>query len=266
MAQVDSPYFVGDRDGYTPQISRLVCMMAYARTTTLQTVSGLTTAELDALPDPQGNSIGMLLEHFCAVEVGYAASTFDGNEDWNGALGERWKPGGDLGALGREKIRGNPLRYYLQNLRDIRAQTLERFKTVDDTWLEEPIGFWGTTGNRSFAWFHVFEDEINHRGQMRLIRKTLPRLQNPGMLGIRPVAAREDGTGMRLEVVVENAPAALAGLQAGDEVTHLDGVDLRALWLEEVALQNGVGVTSVFSVVRDGKTLEFSVTRAPYPN
>jgi uncharacterized damage-inducible protein DinB len=262
MAHIDSPFFIGDRDGYTPQIARLIGMMNYARMTTLQMVGGLTTEELDALPDPNGNSIGMLLEHFCAVEIGYQAITFDGNEDWEGVLGERWTPGGDLGALGREKIRGHGLRYYLQNLRDVRADTLERFKTRDDAWLEEPVPFWGTTGNRYFAWFHVFEDEINHRGQIRLIYKTLPRLQNPGRLGIAPVAAREDGTGMRLEQVLEGGPAALAGLRVGDEVTHLDGADVRALWLEEIALLQEAGVTSVFTVLRDGETLEYHVTRA----
>jgi uncharacterized damage-inducible protein DinB len=257
----DSPYLIADRAGFTPQISRLVVMMEYARTTTLQTVSGLTTEELDALPDPNGNSIGMLLEHFVAVEIGYGASTFDDNDDWDGVLGERWLPGSNLGSLGRERIRGHDLRYYLQNLRDTRARTLEEFRKRDDTWLEEPIPFWGTTGNRYFAWFHVFEDEINHRGQMRLIRKTLPRQHNPGMLGIRPVAANADGTGMRLEAVIEGGPAALAGLRAGDEVLTLDGQDVSGMWLEEIPFANNVGVASVFGVQRDNAALEFSVTR-----
>ncbi|NJK46505.1 MAG: DUF664 domain-containing protein [Pleurocapsa sp. SU_196_0] len=257
----DSPFLIADRAGFTPQISRLVVMMEYARSTTLQTVSGLTTEELDALPDPNGNSIGMLLEHFVAVEIGYGAATFDNNEDWDGVLGERWLPGSHLGSLGRERIRGHPLRYYLQNLRDTRARTLEAFKQRDDTWLEEPLPFWGTTGNRYFAWFHVFEDEINHRGQMRLIRKTLPRHQNPGMLGIHPVAANPDGTGMRLERVIEGGPAALSGLRAGDEIVTLDGADTTGLWLEEIPFANSVGVASVFGVKRDGETLEFSVTR-----
>lgn len=33
---------------------------------------------------------------------------------------------------------------------------------------------WGTPTSNYFKWFHVFEDEINHRGQIRLIRKLTP--------------------------------------------------------------------------------------------
>jgi uncharacterized damage-inducible protein DinB len=29
--------------------------------------------------------------------------------------------------------------------------------------------------NQHWAWFHVMEDEVSHRGQMRLIRKALKR-------------------------------------------------------------------------------------------
>jgi hypothetical protein len=256
-----SPYFIGNREGFSPQIARLIGMMNYARETTLQAVQGLTIEELDLLPDPTGNSIGMLLEHFAAVEIGYAASTFDNNQDWEAALGERWQAGGDLGTLGREKIRGNSLSYYLENLRVIREKTLAEFAKRNDTWLEEPIPFWGSTGNRYFAWFHVFEDEINHRGQIRLIAKHIPRLQNRGMLGLNPVAANADGTGMLLERVTENRPAALAGLQAGDTILEMDGMNISTMPFFEIPFANSVDVTSVFKVQRGSDILEFSVTR-----
>ncbi len=257
----NSPYFIGNREGFTPQIGRLIGMMNYARQTTLQAVQGLTIAELDLRPDPEGNSIGMLLEHFVAVEIGYAASTFENNEDWDAALGERWQAGGDLGLIGREKIRGNKLSYYLENLRVTREKTLAEFAKRDDTWLEEPIPFWGTTGNRYFAWFHVFEDEINHRGQIRLIAKHIPRLQNRGMLGLSPVAANPDGTGMKLEGVSENRPAAIAGLLASDLILEMDDLDLSTMPFLEIPFVNAVGVTSVFKVQRGSQILEFSVTR-----
>lgn len=256
-----SPFFIGNREGFTPQIARLVVMMNYARETTLQTVQGLTQPELDLLPDPDGNSIGMLLEHFVAVEIGYAIRTFDNNEDWDAALGERWKAGGDLGELGREKIKGHGLGYYLENLRTTREKTLAEFRKRDDTWLEEPIPFWGRTGNRYFAWFHVFEDEINHRGQMRLIAKHIPRLQNRGMLGWNPMAANADGTGLKLRGVFENLPAAEAGLQAGDVILEMDGMDLSTMPYMEIPMTNQAGVTSVFKVLRGDQTHEFRVTR-----
>ncbi len=40
-------YLISDIEGFTPQIGRLVSMMNYARLTTLNTVKGLTTEQLD---------------------------------------------------------------------------------------------------------------------------------------------------------------------------------------------------------------------------
>ena len=237
-------------------------MMDYARATTLEAVQGMTVAELDLLPDPNGNSIGMLLEHFVAVEKGYQASTFLNNEDWNAVLGERWQAGGDLGALGREKIKGNSLRYYLENLRQTRAETLAEFAKRNDTWLEEAIPFWGQTGNRYFAWFHVMEDEINHRGQIRLIAKHIPRVANRGGLGLSFVAANADGTGLKIEWVIEGRPADLAGLKSNDLILEIDGLQTATLWFEEIPYMQEKGVTSVFKVQRETGIFECVVTRA----
>lgn len=49
---------ITDIPGYTPQISRLVSMMNYARFTTLDAVKNLTQDQLDFLLDSQSNSIG----------------------------------------------------------------------------------------------------------------------------------------------------------------------------------------------------------------
>ena len=64
-------YLIGDISGFTPQIGRLVSMMNYVRHTTLSAVEGLTVIELDYLNDPESNSIGSLLLHIAAAEVGY---------------------------------------------------------------------------------------------------------------------------------------------------------------------------------------------------
>jgi Protein of unknown function (DUF664)/PDZ domain len=258
---MQSPYLIADRPGFSPQISRLTVMMDYARRTTLQMVQGLTVAELDFLPDPTGNSIGMLLEHFVAVEIGYAAMTFDNNKDWYSALGERWRAGGDLGDLGREKIKGHGLLYYLENLETTRAKTYAEFAKRDDTWLEEPIPFWGTTGNRYFAWFHVFEDEINHRGQIRLLHKQLPRFANRGVLGLHTASVTPEGRGFKVTEVVPNSAGDKAGLQAGDVVLEYDGLDTRDIWYMTIPIVNSVGVTSMFKVQRGAEILEFAVTR-----
>jgi len=86
-------YLIGDISGFTPQIARLVSMMNYIRHTTLSAVEGLTVIELDYLNDPESNSIGSLLLHIAAAEVGYQAATFDKRElndeekhEWGTAL------------------------------------------------------------------------------------------------------------------------------------------------------------------------------------
>ena len=64
-------YLVGDVPGFTPQVGRLVSMLNYARHTTLAAVAGLGLDELDYIHDVQSNSIGALLSHIAAAEVGY---------------------------------------------------------------------------------------------------------------------------------------------------------------------------------------------------
>lgn len=257
-----SPFFIGDRPGYTPQIARLLGMMDYARLTTLQAVQGLTQPELDLIPPGFGNSVGMLLEHVVAVEKYYQAFTFGTHSDPEDALGERWRPGMNLGTLGRETIRGQELGYYLQNLHDARAETLAELARRDDHWLEEPLPFWGETSNRFFAWFHVLEDEINHRGQIRLLLQQVPGRPLAGRLGASFEPANAEGRGMRCGQVWEGSPAALAGLQKGDVVLEYDGQEMPERSFYEVRLAQPAGVSSRFKVQRGLAVLELEITRA----
>lgn len=220
-----SPYLLGDRAGFTPQIARLVGMMNYTRQTTLQAVQGLTTEELDLRPEGHGNSVGMLLEHFCAIEIYYQAFTFGTHADPEDALGERWQAGMNLGRLGREKIRGD-------------------------------------TGNRSFAWFHVFEDELSHRGQIRLLTQHFPSRKERGMLGASFEPATPEGLGMRCREVWANTPAAQAGLKEGDLVLQYDGQDVTERLFYELLLARPAGVSSRFVVQRGAERLELTVQRA----
>ena len=69
-------FLIGDVAGFSPHIGRLVSMMNYARHTTLEAVKGLTVEQLDHLVYAQSNSIGALLFHIGAVDVGCQAHTF----------------------------------------------------------------------------------------------------------------------------------------------------------------------------------------------
>lgn len=157
--------------GYAPLVGRLVSMLEFVRTTTFMSAKGLTTPQLDYLHDAESNSIGALILHAGAVELSYTVSTLEDREmnaeekrDWGAAL--------SLGEKARTAIRGQDLSWYEQRLATVRARTLAGLKAKDDAWLDVEEPFWGgKPANRLFMWFHVLEDEINHRGQIRWLAK-----------------------------------------------------------------------------------------------
>lgn len=167
---------VAEIPGFTPEIGRLVSMMNYVRSTTLAAVAGLGSEALDYLHDAQSNSIGALLAHIAATEVGYQAATFDGRgldqqetREWGAAL--------ELGERGRREIRGHDLEYYRRRLAQVRGKTLAELARRTDDWLEEwTSSSGGQRVNNHFKWFHVFSHEINHRGQIRWLRARAARL------------------------------------------------------------------------------------------
>jgi uncharacterized damage-inducible protein DinB len=157
--------------GYTPTIGRLVAMLGYARDATLTAVEGLTREQLDHRHDASSNSIGALLAHVAAVERGYQLVTFENREPTATADGG-WFPALKLGDA-RHQILGHELSFYVDELRRTREATLAALTAKDDTWLEAPLRL-APNLNAHWAWFHVAEDEINHRGQIRWLRARLP--------------------------------------------------------------------------------------------
>ena len=163
-------YLISDVDGYTPHIGRLVSMLNYVRHTTLEAVTGLETGQLDYMPDAQSNSIGALLSHIAAAEVGYQAATFHERE-LSAQEKDEWGAVLPLGDRSRQEIRGHDLAYYLTRLEQVRAATLLELGGRDDVWLEAETRFGnGQRINNYFKWFHVLGHEINHRGQIRWLR------------------------------------------------------------------------------------------------
>jgi uncharacterized damage-inducible protein DinB len=151
--------------------------MNYTRYTTIEAVKDLTMEELDFLYDEEANSIGMLLAHMAAVEKAYQIETFE-NRDLTEEELSLLLPALDLGSLGREQIKGNTIEYYLEQLAAVRNKTIDTFKTLPDEWLFEQTPFWwDRPANNYFKWFHVFEDELSHRGQIRLIKKMVRKLK-----------------------------------------------------------------------------------------
>ena len=159
--------------GFAPTIGRLVGMLSYARETLLAAVEGLSRDELDHLHDATSNSIGALLGHAIAVERWYQILTF---EDRKPSADEEaaWSAALDLGEEGRREIRGRELQSYVNELAQTRQVTLASLSERDDAWLEAPLVA-APEMNAHWAWFHVAEDEISHRGQIRWLRARLPR-------------------------------------------------------------------------------------------
>ncbi|GIN59379.1 integrase [Lederbergia ruris] len=172
---LDKLYMIDQVPGFSNQISRLVSMMNYSRWTTLESVKGLSTEQLDFLLDSDSNSIGALLKHIMAVEYAYYLNTIEKRE-LSEEERQEWGPALELGERGRREIKNNPLEYYIELMNEIREKTLKAFSELTDEWLDEyelepHLG--NSPVNNYFKWFHVFEDEINHRGQIRIIRKRI---------------------------------------------------------------------------------------------
>jgi uncharacterized damage-inducible protein DinB len=174
MPNNTSSFLITDISGYTPQVSRLISMMNYARDVTLSSVQNLSPSQLDFLIDTQANSVGALLMHIASTEFYYRVLSFEKRELYP-AEEEEWATTAELGQPARDHIKGHDLNYYLGVLNITRDKTLDMFKQVNDDWLYEEVPFWDNKpANNYFMWFHVFEDEINHRGQINLIKKRLP--------------------------------------------------------------------------------------------
>jgi hypothetical protein len=134
-------------------------------------VEGLSVAELDHLHDAESNSIGALLAHIVAEERSYQVMTFE-DRALSAEESDRWSVALKLGVDARAVLRGYPLDHYIDEFQSVRQVTLEGLAVKDDEWLERAVTP-APTINVHWAWFHAAEDEINHRGQIRWLRKRL---------------------------------------------------------------------------------------------
>jgi uncharacterized damage-inducible protein DinB len=178
----NSMYLIKEKNGMKKDFSLLLSMMDYARFTSLHEVENLTVDMLDYRCHDEANSVGMLLAHFDAVEKIYQALTFEKlTDDEVEAYAMELEPALSLGSKAAEGIKGHAVEYYVENLQRTRDKTINQFNKLDEAWLYEETDWWyGQKGNNFFKWFHVFEDEINHRGQIRLIKKLYAK-ENQGI-------------------------------------------------------------------------------------
>lgn len=166
-------YTVKPAQGYTEKIGELVFMLEHVREATVSEMSGLEPHQLDEIDHENGNSIGALLAHIAAIEKVHQLISFEGR-DFTEAEWTAWGSALMLGEKARQEITGQPLHHYLRQLNDVRTATLQKLREKDDHWLYEERS-WpnGIPYNMYYLWFHVLEDEISHRGQIRALRKKL---------------------------------------------------------------------------------------------
>ena len=106
------------------------------------------------------------------MERGYQVVTFEDREP-SAAENAAWSAALKLGDQGRRELRGHELPFYTDQLMRAREATLAALAQRDDAWLEAPLRI-APDLNAHWAWFHVAEDEISHRGQIRWLRARLP--------------------------------------------------------------------------------------------
>lgn len=166
-------YRIVSKEGYTGKIGELVSMLEHTRTVTLDEISALSKFELDYLADSSGNSIGSLLFHIASIENVHQVISFE-NRDLNELEFSKWTTALELGEKARLEIKDKSIDYYLSELSQIRDKTLSQLKAKSESWLyEEKKWPNGIPYNNYYLWYHVMEDEINHRGQIRTIKRLI---------------------------------------------------------------------------------------------
>jgi hypothetical protein len=164
-------YRIKPAAGYGRRVADVVSMLEHSRSVTLSEIQGLDQSRLDFLLDDTSNSIGALLMHMAAIEFVHTIITFE-HRDLNEDERAKWETALELGNLAREKYTGKDLEFYMAELDAVRRNTLEKLKDADEDWLLKDH-HWenGLAYNHYWMWFHVIEDEVSHRGQIKLLKR-----------------------------------------------------------------------------------------------
>ena len=161
--------------GYTPHIGVLVATLQRCRETTIRWVQDLTIRQLDYLWDENANTIGALLLHMAAIEAAYQELTFYGRNILdNPTRIAKWEIPMYLDEPARRTIKGYPVSYYLDELAAMRQRTLQQFRQYEDEWLWLESPWNDAVANNYWMWYHVYEDEINHRGEISWLKSRIP--------------------------------------------------------------------------------------------
>lgn len=170
LSLVNAQHEIKPEIGYTPQIGIMVDMLEELKDRITEDIRDLDQAETDYLFDDKANSIGAMIMHLVATEAYFQVESLE-ERIWTEEESEFWMNAGGLGAESRDKLKGKPIKYYLDLWDQVRKKTLEGLKARDDVWFAATID---ESMNNHWAWFHVLEHMANHMGQIAMVKKRLP--------------------------------------------------------------------------------------------
>jgi len=140
--------------------------MKQMRAVTLRIVERLDTDQLDRHAYPKMNSIASLLRHIACFTESTRLAIFESRR-FNATELEYWS--GALPNLPLKSPGGYPLSYYTTLLAETSSRLHGQVSERSDDWLLAPRGDSHTQNwNYYFKLFHLVEDEISHRGQIKL--------------------------------------------------------------------------------------------------
>ncbi|NNK76752.1 MAG: DinB family protein [Maribacter sp.] len=168
---VHAQYEIKPKEGFTPQIGIMVDMLEELKDRITEDVRDLTLEETDFLFDDKANSIGAMIMHLAATESYTQVETLEGRR-WTEGEAAYWAIAGGMGDESREKIKGKPIKYYLDLWDEVRQNTLAGLKTKDDAWFAANID---EGMDNHWAWFHILEHGASHMGQIALVKSRLPK-------------------------------------------------------------------------------------------
>ena len=74
-----------------------------------------------------------------------------------------------------EITRGQTIELHVDRLNNLREHSIAALAAKSDDWLQQSfmLPWLPLPSNNLWAWYHVMEDELNHRGQIRWLRQRL---------------------------------------------------------------------------------------------
>ena len=168
-------YRIQNNGDFSKTLGELVSMLEHTRAVTIEEIKDLQEVELDKVAEGDVNTVGMLLLHIASIEFVHGVISFEGR-DINELELNKWKAALELGEGAGKTIKGHSIEYYIKELTAVRDKTLSELRKRNDDWLFEE-NEWpnGVRFNHYYLWFHVLEDEINHRGQIRSLKRRIKK-------------------------------------------------------------------------------------------